>query len=155
MNLKDWQDNGWLKQHTTDKQEIANLLSIVERDLNDAGNTTVSSDWRFGIAYNAALKLCTIVLYAQGYRPENTLAHYRTIMALKVINPTKWTSHSAYLNACRMRRNTLEYELADIIPTRRSKQTALVHSSIQGRSTRIPFDTISKSINWIIPAPPE
>ena len=78
MNLKDWQDNGWLKQHTTDKQEIANLLSIVERDLNDAGNTTVSSDWRFGIAYNAALKLCTIVLYAQGYRPENTLAHYRT-----------------------------------------------------------------------------
>ena len=28
MSLKDWLDNGWLKPHQTDRQEIANLLLL-------------------------------------------------------------------------------------------------------------------------------
>lgn len=35
------------------------MLAIVDRDLADAGGN-ISPDWRFGIAYNGALKLCTI-----------------------------------------------------------------------------------------------
>ena len=115
MSLKDWQDNGWLKPHKTDKEEISNLLAVVERDLKDAGTYGLSPDWQFGIAYNAALKLCTIVLYTQGYRTENTLAHYRTIMALKEIPTNQWRDHAIYLNACRMRRNTLEYDRVDTV----------------------------------------
>ena len=72
MSLKDWLDNGWLKQHQTDRQEITDLLSIVERDLADAEISALSVDWRFGIAYNAALKLCTIILYAQGRPSQQT-----------------------------------------------------------------------------------
>lgn len=49
------------------------MLAIVERDLVDAEGE-ISADWRFGIAYNAALKLCTILLDASGYRPERALA---------------------------------------------------------------------------------
>jgi hypothetical protein len=45
------------------------LLSIVERDLLDAQGP-ISADRRFGITYNAALKLCTILMYASGFRPE-------------------------------------------------------------------------------------
>ena len=71
MSLKDWLDNGWLKPHQTSKQEIINLLDIVKRDLNDAMLDGLSIDWKFSIACNAALKLCTIILYTQGYRPEN------------------------------------------------------------------------------------
>ncbi|MEW6326365.1 MAG: hypothetical protein AB1487_02030 [Thermodesulfobacteriota bacterium] len=66
---------------TTTTKEITNLLKIVDRDLMDA-KESISDDWRFGIAYNAALKLCTILLYAEGYQPERTLQHYRTIQAL-------------------------------------------------------------------------
>ena len=33
MSLKQWADNGWLKSHYTTRQEIENLLGIVERDL--------------------------------------------------------------------------------------------------------------------------
>lgn len=62
MTLRQWSDNGWLHPHTTSRQEIANLLNIVERDLHDAKVGGVSNDWQFGIAYNAALKLCTILL---------------------------------------------------------------------------------------------
>lgn len=85
MTLKQWQANGWLKPHTTSYQEIDNLLDIVRRDLADARRSDLSDDWRFGIAYNAALKLCTILLYAEGYRPAHNLAHYRTLQALPLI----------------------------------------------------------------------
>jgi len=39
--------------------------------LRVAGN--ISADSQFGIAYNAALKLCTLLLHTSGYRPEKTL----------------------------------------------------------------------------------
>jgi hypothetical protein len=47
---------------------------LVNRDLANAGGG-ISPDWRFGIAYNAALKLCTILSYAEGYRAAWTLQH--------------------------------------------------------------------------------
>jgi len=69
MSLKQWADNGWLKPHKTSRREIGSLLAIARRDLADARADTISDDWRFGIAYNAALKLCTVLLRAEGYRP--------------------------------------------------------------------------------------
>mgnify|MGYP001454071970 CR=1 FL=1 len=110
MTLKQWSSNGWLKLHKTSAEEIANLLAIVERDLQDASKKAISDDWRFGIAYNAALKLCTILLYAEGYRPEKTLAHYRTLQALPLILGDKWKRDADYLDACRSKRNTVEYD---------------------------------------------
>jgi hypothetical protein len=56
MSLQSWLDNGWLRGHKTSKKEIADLLKIIDRDLQDAAGS-ISADWRFGIAYNAALKL--------------------------------------------------------------------------------------------------
>ncbi|MBU1106399.1 MAG: hypothetical protein KKB51_07020 [Candidatus Riflebacteria bacterium] len=56
MSLEIWAENGWLKPRKTTKQEIQNLLAIVDRDLEDASQSNLSPDWRFGIAYNAALK---------------------------------------------------------------------------------------------------
>jgi hypothetical protein len=60
MSLKQWADNSWLRAHESSREEIAGLLAIVERDLADAEGD-LSADWRFGIAYNASLKLCTII----------------------------------------------------------------------------------------------
>ena len=72
MSLLQWQNNGWLRPHVTDKIEIANLLAIVDRDMGDAATDDISDDWKFGIAYNAALKLATIMLYAAS-RHQNSL----------------------------------------------------------------------------------
>ena len=58
MSLEDWAKNGWLRPHKTTPREIADLLGIVDRDVKEAERAT-SDDWKFGIAYNAALKLCT------------------------------------------------------------------------------------------------
>ncbi|MEW6263159.1 MAG: hypothetical protein AB1641_08775 [Thermodesulfobacteriota bacterium] len=100
MTLRQWAENGWLEPHVTSPQEIANLLAMVNRDLTDAGSG-ISPDWRFGIAYNAALKLCAILLYVEGYRAVRTLHHYRTIQALPLILGPEHRSDADYLDACR------------------------------------------------------
>ncbi|MBK8036137.1 MAG: hypothetical protein IPK22_03250 [Verrucomicrobiaceae bacterium] len=115
MSLENWAKNGWLRSHQTNRQQIADLLAIVERDLADARNTSVSADWQFGIAYNAALKLCTILLYASGYRPEKNLAHYRTLQALPLILGTDRDDDADYLDTCRSKRNTAEYDVAGTV----------------------------------------
>ena len=110
MTLKQWVDNGWLRPHRTSPEEIDNLLSMVHRDLADAQEQGISADWRFGIAYNAALKLCTILLYASGYRAERTLQHYRTMQAMPLILGKMREEDAKYLDACRMKRNVVEYD---------------------------------------------
>jgi len=111
VTLKQWADNGWLRPHRTSRQEVGGLLAIVQRDLEDS-NGEISADWRFGIAYNAALKLCTILLHASGYRPEKNLAHYRTLSALPLILGKERSADAAYLDTCRSKRNTVEYDTA-------------------------------------------
>ena len=112
MTLKQWQDNGWLRPHQTSTQEIENLLAIVDRDLHDAASSEISTDWQFGIAYNAALKLCTILLYAEGFRAATGLQHYRTIQAISLILGKSLKEDVAFLDACRKKRNIVEYDAA-------------------------------------------
>ena len=113
MSLEKWANNGWLRSHKTSEREIADLLAIVDRDLKDAEGD-ISADWQFGIAYNAALKLCTILLHASGYRPEKSLAHYRTLAALPLILGERHKDDANYLDTCRTKRNTAEYDRAGV-----------------------------------------
>ena len=102
-------NNGWLRSHKTSSKEIADLFMIVERDLKDAEGG-ISDDWRFGIAYNAALKLCAVILYAEGYRAEKNLQHYRTIQAMSLILGAERKADADYLDTCRAKRNIVEYD---------------------------------------------
>jgi hypothetical protein len=100
---------GWLQEEPTSPHEIKNILAIVERDIQDAAGD-ISADWRFGIAYNAALKLCAVLLRAEGYRAAHGLQHYRTIVAMPLILGEDHKSDAQYLDACRVKRNTVEYD---------------------------------------------
>lgn len=110
MSLSQWESNGWLRSHATSREEIGNLLRIARRDLPDAQGAGISGDWRFGIAYNAALKLCTALLYAEGYRPTHSQAHYRALQAFPLILGAERTADATYLEACRVKRNAVEYD---------------------------------------------
>jgi uncharacterized protein (UPF0332 family) len=112
MNLPTWLANGWLRPYQTSAAEIRELWLIAGRDLKDAESGGISPDWQYGIAYNAALKLCTILLYAEGYRPEKQLAHYRTLQALPVILGAQRQDDGDFLERCRQKRNTVEYDRA-------------------------------------------
>lgn len=97
----------------TSPQEIRDLWQIVDRDLADAASGGISADWQYGIAYNAALKLCTILLYAEGWKPaKGAMAHSRTLNALPHILGPKRQADADYLEGCRRKRNTVEYDYA-------------------------------------------
>jgi hypothetical protein len=114
MSLQQWHNNGWLRPHKTTPAQIADLLAIVDRDLEDAFRD-VSPDWQFGIAYNAALKLCTVLLYASGYRPDRDASHFRTLAALPLILGSAHKNDADYLDTCRAKRNTAEYDAAGTV----------------------------------------
>jgi len=113
MSLETWAKNGWLRPHKITRQEIVDLLGVIERDLKDA-QRDLSADWKFGIAYNAALQLCTILLNASGYRPEKLQAHYRTLQSLPLILGAERKDDGDYLDTCRKTRNTAEYDSAGV-----------------------------------------
>ncbi|GMV81897.1 MAG: hypothetical protein AMXMBFR7_30810 [Planctomycetota bacterium] len=129
MSLKDWQTNGWLKPHTPSQKEMEGLVSIIERDLHASNIKDLNSDWKFGIAYNAALKLCTILLHASGYAPaEKAQAHFRTLAALpEILGPAR-ANDAVYLDKCRKKRNAVEYDLAGL--TSEPEAEELLHFSI-------------------------
>jgi len=131
MSLELWCKNGWLRPHRTTAAQIAELLAIAKRDLEDAVTERLSADWQFGIAYNAALKLCTILLYAAGYRPEKNLAHYRTLQALPLILDPDRQNDADYLDACRAKRNTAEYDSAGRISPEEARE--LISFSVELR----------------------
>jgi hypothetical protein len=110
MSLREFERKGWIRPHTTSRQEIQDLLSIVTRDLQDAEVKELSADWRFGIAYNAALKLCTILLYTQGYRSGSGSHHMRVISTLPHIGSLRLQADADYLDTCRRKRNIVEYD---------------------------------------------
>jgi Uncharacterized conserved protein related to C-terminal domain of eukaryotic chaperone, SACSIN len=111
MSLPTWLSAGWLQRHQTRPEEIRDLWLIAERDLKDAASGGISHDWQYGIAYNAALKLCTILLYAEGYKPaKGSLAHFRVLSALPHILGAQRQGDADYLDGCRQKRNTVEYD---------------------------------------------
>jgi len=144
VTLNQWADNGWLRDHRSSVKEIAGLLSIVNRDLKDAGKVEVSADWRFGIAYNAALKLCTMLLHASGYRPEKALLHYRTIQALPMILGDRHKDNATYLETCRIKRNTIEYDIAGAVTEKDARELLMFAGKLQ-----------SEVLDWLKSSHPE
>ncbi|MBA7607852.1 hypothetical protein ES703_15021 [subsurface metagenome] len=84
MSLQDWVKHGWLKEHTSSRQEISDLLGLVARDLQACRTQALSLDWRFTIAYNAALQAATVALRAVGFRTIHSSHHYYTIESLSL-----------------------------------------------------------------------
>lgn len=113
MTLKTWENNGWLLRHKTSPQEIRDLLRIATRDLSDCETQGLSPDWRFNIAYNAALQTATAALAASGYRTSSA-HHFRTLQSL-TFTLTLSTQRVDQLDHFRKKRNTNDYEQADMI----------------------------------------
>ena len=98
------------------KEELAQLRAVAERNLADARIETLSTDGKFGHAYEAARAFATIVVRASGYRVKSARgAHYSTFVALEAADPKRFARHAAYFNTCREKRNDLSYELAGVV----------------------------------------
>ncbi len=112
--------------HEASAQETADLLAVVDRDLQDAALSRLSPDWRLAIGYNAALQLATLALAAEGYRPGRERPHERAILSLR---ETAGISPSTVdlLDAVRRKRNQSNYERAG---TTSSAEAAELHQVV-------------------------
>ncbi|MEI8371782.1 MAG: hypothetical protein WCJ35_02995 [Planctomycetota bacterium] len=104
-----------VETHTTSKQEIDDLRSVVERNLRDAAISQLSSDNRFGLAYEAALLLGKMAVACSGYRVKGQGAHQTTFAALKFALGTGISNTATYLERCRRKRNELSYDMAGVV----------------------------------------
>jgi len=113
MSWQHWIDNGWLRSHRTSAEEISKLFVLADRYLS-AAQQSISLDGKFLAAYHAALNLCSILLYAQGYRPARERQHHRTIQAVPLILGSDRLQDAKYLDDCRIKRNMAQYESAGV-----------------------------------------
>ncbi len=114
MSLKNWLQNSWLVQHTTSREEMANLLAISDRDLAACQVKHLPSDWRFAIAYNAALQAATAALAAAGYRASRDNHHYRVIQSLD-FTITPGSKFIDTFDSFRKKRNISNYDVAGAV----------------------------------------
>lgn len=110
MSISSFLKRGILVKQESSEDEIQDLLKIVERDINDSAKNEISFDWQFGIAYNAALKLATILVRASHYRIKGGSHHMNTIAMIPLLLGESKREDSDYLDTCRRKRNTVEYE---------------------------------------------
>jgi uncharacterized protein (UPF0332 family) len=115
MSLENWLNNGWLKRHQTSQTEVQGILGLVSRDIKEACNLTINTDWRMNMAFNASLQCANAALMASGYRAASQTGHHE-----RIINSLKYTIGMSgeiidQLNKFRNKRIKATYDLAGAI----------------------------------------
>jgi hypothetical protein len=111
MSLQEWVKFGWVRPHTTSAREIEDLFALADRDLDACETPGLVPDWRFNIAYNAALQLATAALCASGFVAERGSHHLRVIYSLEFTIGADATTIRK-LDLFRKKRNISDYERA-------------------------------------------
>jgi hypothetical protein len=121
VDLRDWLKSGWLIEHQTSSQEIADLLGVIDRDTAQCQIAGLSPDWQLNIAYNAALQVATAALAAAGYRAARDAQHYRVIESLRYTMDVD-AQRIAQLQSYRKKRNISDYERAGGVSQREADE---------------------------------
>jgi len=130
VSLRDWLKNGWLVEHRTSRQEIADLLGVADRDLAKCQTPGLGPDWQLSIAYNAALQLAVAALGAAGYRASREAHHYRVLQSLAYTLKTE-SSLIVRLDKFRKKRNIGEYERAGEVSDQEAKEMFLLAKDLR------------------------
>ena len=133
MSLRDWLTNRWLDEHVTNAEEIANLLALADRDLHDAQSMELSVDWRFNIAYNAALQLAGTALAVSGYRVVRGGAHHHRAIQSLVYTIGEDDNTVRLLDRFRKKRNVAEYDAVGTISGQEATEMLTLAESLRQR----------------------
>src|SRR6266702_3678917 len=69
-----------LKAEAGSRKEFDGMLAAARRSLADAQNETIETDSQFELAYGAAHRLALAALRQQGYRSENMITVFQTLI---------------------------------------------------------------------------
>ena len=93
------------------------------------------TDWRFNIAYNAALQVAVAALMAAGYQADRSSHHYRVFQSLPYTLGTDSRTIQK-LDVFRKKRNIADYERANVVSELEAEEMLKVASK-----PREEFDT--------------
>jgi hypothetical protein len=119
-----------LKAEAGSRKEFDGMLAAARRSLADAQNETIETDSQFDLAYGAAHRLALAALRQQGYRSENRITVFQTLIHTL---GTDNADVQIFLKA-HNERNLAEYEgrvdideklLADLIRCTKKLETAV------------------------------
>lgn len=132
MSLRDWARSGWLMEHRTSPQEIADLFGAADRDLHDCSLKGLSEDRRLAIAYGAALACAMAALAACGYRAPREAHHYRVIQSLAFTIGAD-VKLVARFDAFRKKRNIGDYERAGLVSETEAREMVALALALRKR----------------------
>jgi hypothetical protein len=121
MSLTLYLRNQWIRRHRPSREEITRLLAIADRDIEQSQTPGLGPEWRFDIAYNAALQLATATLAAAGYRAERQNKHMRTLECLEFVANIDENTVS-FLDRCRRKRHAAVYDQVGAISDQEAKE---------------------------------
>ena len=110
MKLYKMEEHGYLARITPSKDDIAHLITAIQRRLMDAGNLTVTKENRLQQAYQAVLQVAIAALHAKGYRLKSKPAHH--VMAIDSLEHTIGVERRLrdYYQSLRKRRHDVIYD---------------------------------------------
>jgi hypothetical protein len=105
---------------------LAEIRHLVARDLADASNPALSEDRRFATAYNAALQTAKMAIACAGYRIASVPGRHRlTFEGTKLALGKPAEQLADYFDACRRKRNEIDYTGATIATTTEADELLL------------------------------
>lgn len=115
MTLDNLLKIGRLKPHTSDRDEIAQLLVAARRNLADAHADNISTENRFDAAYKCVMQCALVALMANGFRPDTKVSgHHQTVIQSLPKTIGLASARVAVLDALRSKRNQSDYSGREI-----------------------------------------
>lgn len=110
MKLYELEERGYLARITPSKDDMAHLITAIQRRLMDAKNETVTRENRLQQAYQAVLQVAIAALHAKGYRLKSKPAHH--VMAIESLEHTIGVERRLrdYYQSLRKRRHDVIYD---------------------------------------------
>jgi len=111
------------QKHKTSKRELDNMRALIARDLADADLGGLSADRKFATAYNAALQAANMAIACAGYRIVSKVGHHRvSLETTKLVLDKPAHKYADYFEACRRKRNTIDYTFSNVATDTESKE---------------------------------
>ncbi|OGU07495.1 MAG: DNA-binding protein [Geobacteraceae bacterium GWC2_58_44] len=109
-NLKNLEKIGYLKSHSTSREEVQRMLEAARRNLADAAVEAISNETRFDSAYKAIMQLALTAMMANGFRPDtHKPGHHQTVIQSLPHTIGLPNARMMVLDVLRRKRNNADY----------------------------------------------
>lgn len=124
---------GLITEHVTSRQEISDLLAIVDIDLKDAAITGLSSERKLSCCYNAMLTSARIALRASGYRVSKSNRSHRHQVIQSLRHTVEFDADSVLrIEAVQKKRNVADYvRVGEVSESTAAETSALARNVYQ------------------------